>query len=409
MGLRGFVIAGVWHIAFACDHSEVSSKLTMCTPSGDCIDRWYCLPSNKFSSTCDTLGDAVGWSGNWSTQNFFWRIGQDDLPAGLDCPTGNCPEVSFYTDPYCGGKPIDYSDADSEGRFQAVRDDTWFALSAPQPVVSIRTTVHFQGQSQGGDKIGLKLVLFPLYDMDQDLGTWDEITCEEWDWKPDLNIPSNWPDTCASPIDRVYCLERSPQAYDDKVDDWVNEFQQNSQWSPFDFAGQNSPTSTAYKFQGVFPMGSVMADFYTTSWSDNAPCRDIDDGVDNAMVGPLQGTCIITKLFEDTNCNANGWDVETPFTFGCGCVDRCDQADWVPTANCDLGSWGDGKPICTNSGGKGSGFCVDAWEGAPAVWPQAIRCVWTRILTQDDSYCAYLYSNEGAAKMTGASGSVFSV
>lgn len=406
MGLRGLFIAGLSQFAFACDDGEVSSKLTMCTPGdNDCIDRWYCLPTNEFASTCDTLGDVVGWSGSWTTENIFWRIGQDYLPDGLDCPYGKCPEVTFYTDPYCGGKPIDYADANSEGRFQAVLDDTWFTFTAPQPVMSVRTTVHFPGSSKGGDKIGLKLVLFPQYDMDRDLGTSDEITCEDWDWKPNLNFPSEWPDTCASPIDRVYCLERDPWAYDDQVDDWVQQFNWDPSWSPFDFAGQIGPDSTAYKFKGVYPMGSVIADFYTSSWTSNEPCRDLDQGIDNAIVGPKQGTCIITKLYEDTDCQSNGWDVVTPFTFGCGCVDRCDQSDWVPTQNCDLGSWGDGSPKCTNSGGEGSGFCVDAYENAPVAWPQAIRCAWTRILTQDDPYCAYLYSSEGMAKTANASSS----
>lgn len=309
MGVRVVLLAITSHIASACNWGEVQTKLTICPPTddiNDCVERWNCLPVDQFAADCDTLGDVVGWTGNFNTDHFLWSVDGNNLPDGIDCPYGNCPEVTFYSDPYCGGKPIEYWDESSGGRFQAVFDGTWYGFSAPQPVMSVRTTVHFPGASKGGNKIGLKLVLFPQYDMDQDLGTSDEITCEDWDWKPYLDINWDWADTCASPIDRVYCLERDPSAYDDKVDDWVQQFWQDSSWAPWDFAGQNSPDSTAYKFQGVYPMGSAIADFYTTSWTGNAPCRDINSN--NAMVGPMQGTCIITKLFEDTNCYDNGWE-----------------------------------------------------------------------------------------------------
>jgi len=391
----GLFIAGLSHIPIAssfdnyyyysssCDDGEVATALTLCTEDDVCLYRNNCLPTTEWAADCDTLGDAVELFGNWYTKKLSWKIGQEDVPRGIDCPSGNCPTVSFYLDPYCGGTPIEW-DASSAGNYQAVpnNDDTWFKFTESQPVMSIRTSVHLPGKYKGGDKIGLKLVMFPLLDMDKDMGHSDEITCEDWGQKPDIGLDANiWGDTCASPVDRVYCLERDPLAYDDKVDDFVQQLEWDPSWAPFDFAGQLSPSSTAYKFKGIFPLGSAYADFYTTSWTNNEPCRMMEGG-DLAIVGPMQGTCIVTKLFEDTNCQANGWE-KTAITLGCGCVDRCDTNDWVATATCDLGSWSNGYPKFTNS----------------EVWPQAIRCVWTRIVTQDEPYCAKLFSATASSEL----------
>ena len=67
---------------------------------------------------------------------------------------------------------------------------------------------------KGKQQAGVKLVLWPLYDMDKQLGTIDEFSCQPgWKYKiDDLPNPQQAKLGCVSPVDRIYCL-----TYDDPI------------------------------------------------------------------------------------------------------------------------------------------------------------------------------------------------
>ena len=215
-----------------------------------CNTRIYELPvSGTWASACDTLGDIQSTIiGGVSVQPFWYWV--SDSSGQL----GNEVEVTLYEDIYCGGNPVEYSQS-YQGRFQATMDydsgDPGWWLKVSHIVRSVRVTAVGQ-YNKGATKIGVKLVVFPLYNLDRQLGFMDEYDCVPGtggycDVGLESDTQHTWPSACASPIDRIYCIDRSPSDSNwGKLDDWPRY--------GFDFA-DNWQVPKAFK--GRYPMGSA--------------------------------------------------------------------------------------------------------------------------------------------------------
>jgi len=343
----------------------VPTTLLMCDCNGvDCKERYWELPSKSWASTCDTLGDLSG-----SAEVCKFRF---------TASTSATVELAFFTDVYCMGDAVEAGYA-WQGRFHANDNDGWYKLQVPKWVKSIRPTVVVDGSSvlaasgsswmpqgatdvapqvvvAGGGaavaaaaataavrQVGVKMVMWPLYDQDAQIGTADEFDCAQGN--PGVNVNANgraWPQDCVSPVDRVWCVAVNAQP--NTAEDWGSldhleslDFADNLQQA----AAFNGDSGSGY------PMGSVLVNKYTSSWTGHAACSS------NPSEGLPAGKCVVTKLY-GIRCNE---------LTGC-------------EANCNLNSWYSGRELYTLHEGQriNSG-------GASGPWPVRIRCAWTRVVS----------------------------
>lgn len=328
------------------------SWIQLCDDAANCATRKYGLPVDEWAANCDTLGGAqVGLEGlNVST---FWswiESGTTQLPENVD--------LIMYEDTYCGGKPV-MADTPWYGAYTATQDatagDKGWAFPVQHTVRSVRVTAVGQLVDRG-DMIGVKLVLWPLYNENLQLGFLDEFDCVSQDGGYyDVGLPvadpadlvSTWPSACASPIDRVYCIERSVDEWG-AVDDWPTY--------GFDFADNWDITKP---FQGVYPMGSALSNRYYSSWTSEPPCRNYE--TQDPLVDLPTGSCIVTKLYTD------------PCTTVATSLDQ-----WTAvTPQIVLNSMGH----CTNA--DGTSCVLDKQTESNGTWPLPIRCAWTRVVTSE--------------------------
>ena len=357
------------------DHSVAGSaafqaSLRLCnTASKSCHLRVYNLPvSGTWASACDTLGDLIGSAGAGVEVEHFWYWVSD-----ASGQPGSEAVVPMYDDVYCGGNPIEY-DTSTHGAFQATRNPSTgarsWALHKMHAVRSVRVTA-LGAYQDNATSVGVKLVVFPLYNLDAQLKTWDEFTCDKGGYH-DVWLPSGqgWPGTCASPIDRVYCISRTPSDSNwGAVDDWPTygfDFADN--WElPCGCVTRGCPGGCKQNFLGRFPMGSATINTYTSSWTGHAPCTDPRT---SDPFAPLPaGTCIVVKLYEQscpnvTRGNISSWRTVTPtYTLR------------------QLGRAG-----CVNSGGPSmpGSACSNPTGSASGPWPQPIRCAWARVVDGEE-------------------------
>lgn len=265
----------------------------------------------------------------------------------------------MYPDTYCGGLPFEW-DAPYQGVFLATQNpnngDAGWKFENLNLVRSVRVTAEGTMQDRG-DMIGVKLVVWPLYNMDAQLGFLDEFTCQTGtDEYHDVGLTvsstpdfkTTWPSACASPIDRVYCIERTLGNWG-AVDDWPSY--------GFDFA-DNWDIPKA--FEGTFPMGSIFVDRYYSSWTVAAPCRDYT--TQDTFAALPTGACVVTKMYTE------------PCTTVATSLDQ-----WVTSQpQLVLNNMGG----CTNADGT---QCQVGALSQGGVWPLPLRCAWTRVV--DDGSC----------------------
>jgi hypothetical protein len=272
--------------------------------------------------------------------------------------------VTLYAEPYCEGPQFEW-DTDYLGEFDATMNpyqgDSGWKLNAPQQVRSARISAT-GSLIDRGDMVGVKVVLFPMLGMDAQLQTLLEFTCdasapgEYFDvgltTSDDPDLQTTWPSRCASPIDRIYCVERKLNGWG-AVDDLPTY--------GFSFAGD---PSAAKAFEGTFPMGSALVDRYYSSWAAQPPCRDAEEyGTFDALPA---GACVVAKLYTEpcttVATSLDAWDTSFP-AFTLTNMGRCVNID---------GS------LCS---------LLDVEGGLDAQWlPTPIRCVWTRVV--DGPECA---------------------
>lgn len=259
------------------------ASLRLCTTDMfECYNRVYSLPVQPvWASACDTLGDVQHTfdQGVPVGKLWYWVSAGDQNGAGV--------ELTLYSEQYCGGNPVEFNTS-YQGRFSATQDpekgDRGWLLQRSVNVMSVRATA-VGTYTRGARQLGVKLVVFPRCDMDHDLHTVDEFTCVG-DGYRDVGLGGDhhhkWPSDCASPIDRVYCLDPTPSGSNwGAVDDWPTY--------GFDFADNWNVTKP---FKGTFPMGSAFSVRYTSSWTGHAPCTD------PSRFGSLLGNCLsMTPLF----------------------------------------------------------------------------------------------------------------
>ena len=152
---------------------------------------------------------------------------------------------------------------------------------------------------KGRQLAGVKLVLWPLYDMDAQIGTTSEIACSK-DWRREIGgLPGKQGDlACASPIDRIYCLQ-----YDDPygvVDPLtVEDFAGNVDIpKEYGFSNQitcSNPTDESCKAETTYPMGSGRIAPYASSWAGGVCMHDPSW---NQLIGS-QWT-VVTKISSQT-------------------------------------------------------------------------------------------------------------
>lgn len=348
------VVLGILTLVAHALTDTFAASLRLCSAdSNECHDRVYPhVPvEGTWASTCDTLGniETPSFASGVKVDRFwFW------VSAGQQ--NGSRVEVTLYSGAYCTGLPIEFNDS-HQGRFLATQipdsGSPGWALDGAT-VRSARVTA-FGDYDAGARKVGVKLVVFPLLDMDESLGTMDEYTCAA-DRFHDIGLGNDsrhkWPSRCASPIDRVYCIDREPgpNAWG-AVDDWPTY--------GFDFA-DNWDIPKA--FNGTFPIGSVFMDRYTSSWTGHAPCTD-PHAFDPFEPLP-RGTCVVTKLYEksckEVAISIAAWSTATP--------------QYIVRQG--------GVLSCLNAASGGS-LCSDPPDGAGYLW-QPIRCAWTRVVDGDD-------------------------
>lgn len=187
------------------------ASLRLCTTDMfECHNRVYSLPVQPvWASACDTLGDVQHAfdQGVPVGKFWYWVSEGDQNGAGV--------ELTLYSEQYCGGNPVEFNTS-YQGRFSATEDpekgDRGWLLQRSVDVMSVRATA-VGTYTKDARQLGVKLVVFPRFDMDRDLHTVDEFTCVG-DGYRDVGLGGDrhhkWPSDCASPIDRVYCLDPTP-------------------------------------------------------------------------------------------------------------------------------------------------------------------------------------------------------
>jgi len=249
-------------------------------------------------------------------------------------------QVQLFGSMYCTGDPLMMNEAGADGNgifYTNGGEDGWYNLGSDVEVWSIRVTAAGPPRPAEDYTIGVKLVLFPLYDQDNDRDiVWDEFNPDSSGCHGvDVNFAgASFPDNgCASPDDRVYCL---PYPGNDGgawgIMDPLNDM---------DFAGKLVPEFDGSSALG-FPVGSYYLGPYTTSWTDSPPCNGNQYDIDWNQFYTW------TKMYSDT----------------------CDDV----AANCPNGP-------------------TDCWDNYPTVaeftlgdsgnmdnWPTGVKCVWTRVL-----------------------------
>jgi len=326
----------------------------------NCANLETVIPENEWSSHCDSFSEFGSSEVQW-----FW--------AWIDDKTSQSAaqvKVMLYAEPYCDGPQVEW-ESSWQGEYDATMNpntgDNGWMLAAPQQVRSVRISAT-GSLIDRGDMVGVKIVLFPLLGMDAQLNTLFEFTCDasatgEYHdvglaTSDDPDFQTTWPSTCASPIDRVYCIER-------KLNGWgaVDDFPTYG----FSFAGDHS---VADAFEGTFPMGSAFIDRYYTSWEAQAPCRDPNT---YETFDPLpKGACVVAKLYTKpcttVATSLDDWDTSVP-EFTLGSMGKCVNIDG---SLCSLGVRG----------------------GLEAQWaPTPIRCVWTRVVDGPDCASQSLLGN----------------
>jgi len=339
--------------------ATVPTDLLMCDCNGqNCKERYWELPGNEWASACDTLGDLGGSA--------------EVCKFKFTASTSATVKLAFFTDEYCTGDAVESRYA-WQGRFNANDHGGWYKLQVPAKVRSIRPTVVIDGStnllaaSTGGSEaeaardgvatqvvsavelgsggvsmVGVKMVMWPLYNQDAQIGTADEFDCAQGN--PGVNVNVNgggWPQACVSPVDRVWCVAVNAQA--NSVEDWGALDHLGS----LDFADNLQQAAAFDGDSGSgYPMGSVMMNKYTSSWTGHAACSA------SPHARPPAGKCVVTKLY-GMRCNE---------------LTGCDS-------NCNLNAWNSGKELYTLREGQrmNSG-------GASGPWPARIRCAWTRVV-----------------------------
>ena len=156
--------------------------------------------------------------------------------------------ITVFENTYCTGAPVNW-ETQWRGQYWAQPKGKGFYYlgSPPKRIFSYRLTwtpadgppINQPASKQ--QQAGVKLVLWPLYDMDKQIGTIDEFTCEP-NWKYQLgSLPGKQGQLgCASPVDRIYCMEYdSPDNFQLGVIDPL---------TPVDFAG-NTDIPREYGFR----------------------------------------------------------------------------------------------------------------------------------------------------------------
>jgi len=332
------------------------AHMKLCDQSqANCVARTASsLPQDEWSDHCDSFSEFGSSEVQW-----FWAW----IDGNNSTQDATRVKVTLYAEPYCEGPQFEW-DTGYQGEFDATMNPymgaSGWKLAAPQQVRSVRVSAT-GSLNDRGDMVGVKVVLFPLFDLDAQLKTLFEFTCdatvpgEYFDvglaTSDDPDFQTTWPSTCASPIDRVYCIER-------KIGGWgaVDDLPENG----FSFAGDSTG---AEAFEGTFPTRSAYVDRYYSSWEGQAPCRDPDTyGTFDAL--PV-GTCVVTKLY----------------TKPCTSV-ATSLSDWDTTIS-EFTLTNMGK--CVNIDGS---LCRLQGEGRldTQLEPTPIRCIWSRVV--DGPECA---------------------
>jgi len=341
---------------------SVATTLLMCNCDGqNCKERYWELPADDWASTCDTLGDLGGSA--------------EVCKFKLTAATSKVVKVAFFTDVYCTGDAVEAQYA-WQGQFNANEHGGWYTLQSPGTVRSVRPTVmisraasmvassavmssidagaaaalsaelfsasQLDSGSAGSRQVGVKMVMWPLYNQDAQIGTADEFDCMQGNPGVNMNVNGGgWPQDCVSPVDRVWCV--AVHAAPGTAEDWGSL----DHLQGLDFA-DNKQQSRAFDGDSGsgYPMGSVLVNKYTSSWTGHAACAS------NPNAGLPRGKCVVTKLY-GVRCNE---------LTGC-------------ESNCNLGAWHSGKELYTLREGQrvNSG-------GASGPWPVRIRCAWTRVV-----------------------------
>lgn len=318
-------------------------------------------------NNCDTLGfvgDANVFNSGIVVDKFHVVTEPYVDPNGAD---GHV-YVTFFENVYCTGPPVEWEQP-WKGQFRYNDHEGWYQLDRPRAIHSVRTTwvpAGGAGVVAGGQRpVAAKLVLWPLFNMDAQLGTIDEFTCGEGSHY-DVGISPAWKNSCASPVDRIYCLEAGADAWG-MVDNMV----------PMDFAGDtNFPLRWGFSNQkdlSWYPMGSGRIARYFDSWHADAQgsgvCSASVSGHDHMQPGQI----IVTKLYEvpcpQAAPNLQAW---------------CSGAEKV-TLTVD---YNDNVQNCVNSGPNSPGsFCRSNPGGT---WPQKVMCSWTRLVDVQTRGCGNL-------------------
>lgn len=227
--------------------------------------------------------------------------------------------------------------------------DVTHTFTLLRKVRSIRVTVTFPTTRVETDLIGVKVILFPNINMQGMNNNMDEFLCSGTPGTPDVGLQyssspdfiKTWPSRCASPIDRVYCVNRSPSSTDWGAMDDFPLF-------GFDFAGD---WEYSKRFQGHFPTSSVFVDKYSSSWTDSSACRQ---PFNDPYAEPYPSTCLVTKFFTES------------------CA--------------ELSKSGDLHHVWKNSTAK-LVLSSQQWNQYSNIKTQAISCVWTRAVDWTDADC----------------------
>ena len=86
----------------------------LCSLNGSCAERRWKLPASHWSSTCDTLGDAVHRldGGIEVARLYAWvASGAAGTTTTTTSDTGARVQLTLYSAVYCGGLPIGWQGA----------------------------------------------------------------------------------------------------------------------------------------------------------------------------------------------------------------------------------------------------------------------------------------------------------
>jgi len=288
-------------------------------------------------------------------------------------------KVQLFNEDYC-----------TSGYYREFTPGTWSWSSGP--VKSARVFVE-QDDIWVHPGIGVKVVVFPQVNM----APLDEFTCEGDQWR-DLGLQDasnaqggDWPNACASAVDRIYCMSPTDINFQTKYGDpqageatsAVNELI-GPPPGYIDFAGSSGPGTVAYDF-GAYPVGSVFVNLYKSSWGGG-------DGTSGSKCGWGDGTpsydvctdhdhyddyCVKMRFWEDACPDDYDWDGDGWWEVGVKVYDLCNDAVYGWCFNTyTSGPRKHGKDTIACENMKIKNKQGDTYTS----WPFKVTCMYTRVV-----------------------------